>query len=78
MRGIADGKWVHKFMKGRQNEPKTERPHTFKMSEYAVSEMLMIMHQVMLQWARVSTCRRFLPPPTRSSLKQQNNNVQSE
>jgi len=48
--------WVHKFRKGRQNEPKTEGPHTFKMSEYAVSEMQMIMHQVMLQWAHLSTC----------------------
>jgi len=42
--------------KGDRNEPKSEGPITYPMSECVASEMQMIMHQEMLQWAHLSTC----------------------
>jgi hypothetical protein len=41
---------------GDRYEPKSEGPITAPVSEYVASEMQMIMHQEMLQWAHLSTC----------------------
>ena len=48
--------WFTKSGKGDRNEPISEGLITSKMSEYAASKMQMLMHQVMLKWAHLSTC----------------------
>jgi len=63
--------WAHQVMLQWAHQVMLQWAHLSTCCQWA--------HQVMLQWAHLSTCCQCsLPLPTRSSLQQQNNNVQRE